>query len=103
MCSTKEKVFIWQLYTLYYNLMKIKKIKINLIIIQNLVWKNYVKLFMNFTNKSGTNIRPRVAGPWGMFSILRVLCSGAIIEDIDLYGRLHEQFHMMMLSEKTLK
>ena len=58
-----------------------------------------VKLFMNVTNKSAANIRPLVAGPWGMFSRLRVLCSGAIIEDIDLYGRLHEQFHMMMPSE----
>ena len=31
---------------------------------------------------------------------LKVLCSGARTEDIDLYGRLHEQFHMMKPSEK---
>ena len=54
-----------------------------------------VKLFMNIRNDCANNIKPRVAGPWGMFSRLRVLCAGAIVEDIDLYGRLHEQFHMM--------
>ena len=60
-----------------------------------------VKLFMNIKNDSAADITPRVAGPWGMFSRLRVLCSGAIIEDIDLDGRLHEQFHMMKPSEKN--
>ena len=38
----------------------------------------------------------------GVFSRLTVLCSGAIIEDIDLYGRLHEQFHMMKPSEERM-
>jgi len=51
---------------------------------------NTVKLVMNVTNKSADIIRPRVAGPWAIFSRLRVLCSGASIEDIDLYGRPHE-------------
>ena len=54
-----------------------------------------VKLFMNIRNDGANAITPRVAGAWGMFSRLRVLCGGAIIEDIDLYGRHHEQFHLM--------
>ena len=62
-----------------------------------------VKLFMDIKNDSAADITPRVARAWGMFSRFRVLCSSAIIEDIDLYGRLHEQFHMMMLSEKNVK
>ena len=61
-----------------------------------------VKLFMNVKNNGANPITPSVAGPWGMFSRLRVLCAGAIIEDIDLYGRLHEQFHMMRPSEKRV-
>lgn len=59
-----------------------------------------VKLFMNIKNDSGAPITPRVAGAWGMFSRLRVLCSGAICEDIDLYGRLHQQFDMMRPADK---
>ena len=38
-----------------------------------------------------------------MFRRLRILCGGQIVEDIDLYGRLHEQFHMMKPSEKRLR
>ena len=37
-----------------------------------------------------------------MFRRLRILCGGQIVEDIDLYGRLHEQFHMMKPSEKRV-
>ena len=35
-----------------------------------------------------------------MFRRLRIICGGQIVEDIDLYGRLHEQFHMMKPKEK---
>lgn len=59
-----------------------------------------VKLFMNIKNDGDEPITPRVKGAWGMFSRLRVLCSGAICEDIDHYGRLHEQFDMMRPVEK---
>ena len=54
-----------------------------------------VKLFMIITNDSAAEIKPDVAGAWGMFRRLRILCGGQIVENIDLYGRLHEQFHMM--------
>ena len=37
-----------------------------------------------------------------MFRRLRILCGGQTVEDIDLYGRLHEQFHMMKPSEKRM-
>ena len=37
-----------------------------------------------------------------MFRRLRILCGGHIVEDIDLYGRLHEQFHMMKPTEKRI-
>ena len=59
-----------------------------------------VKLFMNIRNDSAAEIAPLVAGAWGMFRRMRILCGGQIVEDIDLYGRLHEQFHMMKPKEK---
>ena len=59
-----------------------------------------VKLFMTVKNGSADAITPHVAGARGMFRRLRILCGGQIVEDIDLYGRLHEHFHMMKPSEK---
>ena len=62
-----------------------------------------VKLFITVKNDGTTALTPRIAGSWGMFRRLRILCGGRIVEDIDYYGRLHEQFNMMMPSEKTYK
>ena len=59
-----------------------------------------VKLFMNVKNKGVAIMNPHVNGAWGMFRRLRILCGGQIVEDIDLYGRLHKQFHMMKPKEK---
>ena len=59
-----------------------------------------VKLFMTIKSDSADDITPRVAGAWGMFRRLRILCGGQIVEDIDYYGRLHEQFNMRKPSEK---
>ena len=59
-----------------------------------------VKIFMNVKNDSPNACTPRVAGPWGLFRRMRVLCGGQIVEDIDSFGRLMEQFHMMKPSEK---
>ena len=53
------------------------------------------KLFMLVRNKINTDTTPHIKGPWGMFRRLSILRGGQIVEDIDLYGRLHEQFHMM--------
>jgi hypothetical protein len=59
------------------------------------------KIFMNVKNDDAdAAITPRVAGPWGLFRRMRVLCGGQIVEDIDQYGRLHEMFHMMKPTEK---
>ena len=59
-----------------------------------------VKLFMAIKNDSAAGIEPHVAGAWGMFRRMRILCGGQIVDDIDPYGRLHEQFHMMKPKEK---
>jgi hypothetical protein len=75
-----------------------------------------VKLFYNITNTTqepipdGTNpnthvaslLQPLVAGPWGFFRRMRVICGGQIVEDIDNYNRLHEMVHMMKPSEKRI-
>ena len=58
------------------------------------------KLVMHITHDTGSAITPRVAGPWGMFRRMRLLCGGQIVEDIDQCGCLPELFHMMKPSEK---
>ena len=55
---------------------------------------------MNIRNDSTGDITPHGAGAWGMFRRLRILRGGQIVEDIDLYGRLHEHFYMMKPSKK---
>ena len=37
-----------------------------------------------------------------MFRRMRIVCGSQIVEDINLYGRLHEQFHMMEPTEKRI-
>ena len=56
---------------------------------------------MNVKNDHASNaITPRVAGPWGMFRRMRLLCGGQIVEDIDQYGCFYDMFHMMKPSGK---
>ena len=62
-----------------------------------------LKMCMRVRNDSVAPITPIVAGAWGMFRCLRILRGGQIVEDIDLYGRLHEQSHMMNPKEKMFK
>jgi hypothetical protein len=63
-----------------------------------------VKLFFNLTNNTeateNSNLTPLVAGPWGFFRRMRVICGGQIVEDIDNYNRLHQMFHIMKPTEK---
>ena len=66
-----------------------------------------VKLFFNVNNDTkltgdaaATNLTPLVAGPWGFFRRMRVICGGQIVEDIDNYNRLHQMFHIMKPTEK---
>ena len=65
-----------------------------------------VKVFFDIQNTtalaSDSDLVPLVAGAWGFFRRLRVLCGGQIIEDIDNYSRVHEMFHMMRPTEKRL-
>ena len=62
-----------------------------------------VKLFYNIPNTSSSApLAPLVAGPWGLFRRMRVICGGQIVEDIDNYNRLHEMYHMMKPTEKRL-
>ena len=62
-----------------------------------------LKIFMDVKNSGAGIITPRLTGGWGMARRIRVLCGGQIVEDIDEYGRLSEQFHMMKPSEKKRK
>jgi hypothetical protein len=36
-----------------------------------------------------------LSGPWTLFRRMRIICGGAIIEDVDNYSRCHELFHML--------
>jgi len=60
------------------------------------------KLFMLVTNKINAETSPYMSGACGMFRRLRIVCGGQIVEDIDLYGRLHEHFHMMKPADKRM-
>ena len=62
-----------------------------------------VKLFMIVKNPSAANtLTPLVEGGWGMIRRVRVLCGGQVVEDLDGYARLREQFHMMKPAEKRV-
>ena len=60
-----------------------------------------VRLHYNLTNTSSTvaNIsapflRP-IGGPWSMFSRVRVMYQGALVEDINAYNRTHEMMSIL--------
>ena len=58
-----------------------------------------VRLHYTLTNTSSTlTLRP-VGGPWSMFSRVRVMYQGAVVEDISDYNRAHEM--MSILSSKA--
>ena len=48
------------------------------------------------------NLVPLIAGAWGFFRRMRVICGGQIVEDIDNYNRTHEMIHMMKPTEKRV-
>ena len=41
-----------------------------------------------------------VGGPWSFFRRMRLLAGGTVIEDIDNYGRTHQQFHTLVSPSK---
>ena len=53
-------------------------------------------------NRKKTELVPLIAGPWGFFRRMRVICGGQIIEDIDNYNHTHEMIHMMKPTEKRI-
>lgn len=60
------------------------------------------KVFMDVKNPGETAITPIVEGAHGMFRRMRIMCGGQIVEDIDGFSRLSEQFHMMKPKEKRV-
>ena len=38
-------------------------------------------------------------GPWSFFSRMRVLAGGQILEDIDMYNRVHAMFNIFSASD----
>ena len=44
---------------------------------------------VNMESGSDKQLRP-LGGPWTFFKRMRVLCNGAIVEDIDDYNRVHQ-------------
>lgn len=55
-----------------------------------------VRLHYTLTNNDITTrfLRP-IGGPWSFFRRVRVMCGGALIEDIDYYNRTHEMFDIL--------
>ena len=56
-------------------------------------------IYKNTDNAARHKLRP-IGGPWGFFSKMRILASGQILEDIDLYNRVHEMFNMLSATDR---
>ena len=53
------------------------------------------RIMFDLYNTNGTaanRLRP-IGGPWSFFSRMRILAGGQILEDIDMYNRVHEMFN----------
>ena len=50
-----------------------------------------VKIQFDLVNKDVKSLRT-LSGGWAFFRRLRILCNGALIEDIDAYNLIHEMF-----------
>ena len=48
----------------------------------------------NLTNLEDKRLRT-IGGPWSFFRRLRILCNGALIEDIDYYNHVHQMFDVL--------
>ena len=53
---------------------------------------------VNAESVSTRRLRP-LSGPHSFFKRMRVLCNGAVVEDIDDYNRVHEMFSMLQPRE----
>ena len=50
-----------------------------------------MKIQFDLVNKNAKSLRT-ISGGWAFFRRLRILCNGALIEDIDAYNLVHEMF-----------
>ena len=50
----------------------------------------------NTNAKAANRLRP-IGGPWSFFNRMRILAGGQILEDIDLYNKVHEMFKTFYL------
>jgi hypothetical protein len=46
-------------------------------------------------NNNGTNVLMPISGPWSFIRRVRVLVGGTLVEDIDYYNKVHEQFSLL--------
>ena len=61
-----------------------------------------VKLFFTVQNLDALTSRPKVPGPWCFFRRVRVLVGGQVCEDIDMYNRVHQRFHVLKPAERRI-
>ena len=65
-----------------------------------------VKLFFTVQNlstgNSGVELRPKVPGPYCFFRRCRVLVAGQVCEDIDMFNRVSQMFHVLQPAEKRI-
>ena len=66
-------------------------------------WADLNTLSLSFTikNTAGANTRlmNKCHGPWSLIQRMRVSVSGTVVEDLQYYGRLHEQFYQLSSSD----
>ena len=61
-----------------------------------------VKLFLTVLNTDGSlALRPKVPAGFCFFKRCRVLVAGQICEDIDMFNRVSQMFHVLKPAEKT--
>ena len=51
------------------------------------------------TNATEANILYTISGPRSFFRLLRILCGGQLVEEIDYYNHVHEMFHVLQPRE----
>ena len=60
-----------------------------------------LRIMLTLNNdETDTNKRLRpLSGPWSFFRRMRILAAGQLVEDIDMYNRIHEMMHLMVANE----
>ncbi|MFM7979184.1 MAG: hypothetical protein ACKPKO_07695 [Candidatus Fonsibacter sp.] len=55
----------------------------------------------NDSDADANKLRP-IGGPWSFFTRMRILAGGQILEDIDMYNRVHEMFSIFGTTESRI-